>query len=712
MALPLLAPLADTVAFRCTAPPLAAIGIGVGGLLTARRLVAARGRRSSSGPAAERVAVAVLVGAVPLILLVTGWSPPSGDEPNYLVVAHSLINDGDLDLSNDYRERVYEPFHPGVLSPHYRPGLREGTRYSMHGIGLPLLVAPAYAVGSAAGGGLGVGLPRTLLAVVYGVFAWLLYGFLADVGSRRVARYGTLATGLTAPLLFSPLYLFPEVPAMLLALYAFQGFYKGGGGDLRHGSALALLPFFGVKYLPLAGAVLVAGVFATPSGPGSGGRAPRLFRAGLPLAVAMAAHALFTWSLYGSISPAAIYLGAGDQAGAPALGGDWGAYLAAWPGAVATAIGFLLDQKEGLLAYGPHYLLAFAGVGWMWRRQPRLVLCLAMIAAAHVGPYALSQQLGGQGPPVRPLMAVLWVLAPFLGIALALRPSGAAYRALRAALLALGGMLTVAYAVQPELLPHDYPVVASRLLQNYSPYESGWWRFFPQWVNVETPNTLVTAAWAAVVLVVGAALARQGWATETGSIEEPTNEGGPGGRPSEGEKSPPVDGAMRPRHLEWRVAMAVVALIGAMVVLHNMVVLRTDRHRPTLMGSNLTVWLPEQLPPVAFAEVGGIWATPGVAVDAIVTSPNELESIDVSIRSLVPTEAEASIHGQVLAGRVAPGDNLVARLRPGPAWADGDRFAYGVRLRAADGASPADLFGGDDERHLAVLLEIIGQATR
>ena len=123
-------------------------------------------------------------------------------------------------------------------------------------------------------------------------------------------------------------------------------------------------------------------------------RAGRVWRSGAPLAGGLLLHALFTWALYGSFSPMAVYLGAGPQDGAPALGGDWSAYVAAWPGAVATAIGYLLDQKDGLLAYGPHFLLALVGLGWLWRRKRGLVVMLALVAASYVGPYALSQQLG------------------------------------------------------------------------------------------------------------------------------------------------------------------------------------------------------------------------------------------------------------------------------------------------------------------------------
>lgn len=705
-ALPLLAPLLDAVSFWCSAPPLAALGIGSGALLSVRRwarlevcggLVPIQARRAAGSRDTARVATAALAAAIPLLLLCGGWSAPSGDEPNYLVVAHSLVEDHDLDLADDFRDRVYAPFHPAVLSPHYRPGLREGSRYSMHGVGLPLLIAPAYALGASLSPGASVALPRAVLALLYGVFAWILYGFVTDVASDRAAMLGTLATTLLAPLVFAPLYLFPEVPAMTLSLFAFRGLCREEHGEARYGWALAALPFFGVKYIPLSVALLAVGIGAAPTRRGA-----RLRNVGGPLAAGLALHALFTWRLYGSVSPAAVYLGAGEQAGAPALGGDWGAYLAAWPAAMATAIGFLVDQKEGLLAYGPHLLLAIVGLAWMWQRRRKLLCALALVAAAYVGPYALSQQLGGQGPPARPLMAIAWVLAPALGIALSLVAESRAFAALRGALVALGLCLTVAYATQPELLPHDYPVLASRLLQNYSPYGSGWWKLFPQWVNIEEPNRAVTAAWTVLLILAGVLLWRHG----RRCVGLDRNAG------AVARQQGSADAASRSDVVGWRAAMAVLVIACSAVLLHHLLVVRTDRHRPTPLNGGLVAWVAEELPPVAFAEPEGVWATPGAPVDFVLTAEADLRALDVALRVLVPARVAVSIQGATFAGYAVPGDSLVRRLRPGRGRADAGGRAYHVRLYAGSGASPADLSGGADERYLGVFMESYARLQR
>ena len=53
---------------------------------------------------------------------------PTGDEPYYLVMAHSLIHDHDLELTNEFADRIYWDYYPGELYPRHesittRPGL-------------------------------------------------------------------------------------------------------------------------------------------------------------------------------------------------------------------------------------------------------------------------------------------------------------------------------------------------------------------------------------------------------------------------------------------------------------------------------------------------------------------------------------------------------------------------------------------------------------
>ena len=64
------------------------------------------------------------------------------------MVADSLLRDGDLSLEQDYAAGRYRAFFIArPLAPHYRVRGRGGEIYSLHAVGLSLLLLPAYALG-------------------------------------------------------------------------------------------------------------------------------------------------------------------------------------------------------------------------------------------------------------------------------------------------------------------------------------------------------------------------------------------------------------------------------------------------------------------------------------------------------------------------------------------------------------------------------------
>src|SRR4051794_4178474 len=73
----------------------------------------------------------------------------AGDEPHYLLTAKSIVDDGNIDPPDEYRARAYRSFYPRTLDPHGL--LTEGRLNEPHGVGLPLLIAPAFAIGGPVG---------------------------------------------------------------------------------------------------------------------------------------------------------------------------------------------------------------------------------------------------------------------------------------------------------------------------------------------------------------------------------------------------------------------------------------------------------------------------------------------------------------------------------------------------------------------------------
>src|ERR671915_821097 len=78
-----------------------------------------------------------------------GDSDYGGDEPHYLLAAESLLDDGNVDVKDEYAARAYRDFYPYDLDKHGKE--TEGRLNEPHGIGSPLFILPAYALGGARG---------------------------------------------------------------------------------------------------------------------------------------------------------------------------------------------------------------------------------------------------------------------------------------------------------------------------------------------------------------------------------------------------------------------------------------------------------------------------------------------------------------------------------------------------------------------------------
>lgn len=153
------------------------------------------------------------------VTLYTTQCDLSGDEPHYLLMAYSLIHDGDLDLTNNYQNRDYEAFyHRGTLEPQGLEHVVNGKRYSHHPLGPVLAVLPGYALL----GRLGAALTISLLTAL-ALFLTLRILELTGAKGWPLQAVGTIGLFSSPFLLFSGL-IFPEIPTAcltVLSLYLF-----------------------------------------------------------------------------------------------------------------------------------------------------------------------------------------------------------------------------------------------------------------------------------------------------------------------------------------------------------------------------------------------------------------------------------------------------------------------------------------------------------
>ena len=708
---PWLSLLLDPWFFHRTGPVLAVAGIAIGSWAALGRLQALPPAASSRTSRALPIIV-VLALIVPAFLVLPGppwFHPISGDEPHYLVIARSLWVDGDLDVRNEYDDSLMSPFWPAELSAHAKPGADPEARYSIHGSGLAVWLAPWYGAGrglSEAGFNVWI---RVAMSLWLAAAAAALFILLRDMVSEAAAVRGTALAVFTLPLLFAGPHLFPAVPVFALSCGAYAIVRRGpdGRSALAAGLLLACLPWLHFKFFGVMAAVAAVGAWSIWEKTPAAGRVRTSAALLAPLVATTIGHVIFTWRLYGRLSPLAVHVGADPSLRATAEGDDLAAYVTDPVGALTTAIGYFVDQREGLLFYAPHYLLALAGFAWLLHRRRQDAWALALIFAALVGPYALSQEIGHWAPPARPLTGVLWTLAVPMAVALVL-PVGAdkrggVRRALRAVLVTAGACMTVLLLAQADLLYHDYNVAFSLVLLRYGAPGMALSAVAPLWLGPEAVRWGVSLAWLAVVAALGLYLWRWGRDAALASA-------------SEGEASHNADvadgtNARRQKDSEARRTARLSAqglvLVGAVfLLLHHATVPLTDLHEPWRYGP-LGFWKPQTPPTRAWAEADGFWTGGHDSVQMLVSSRQPLELIVLELTTLAPMQAEVQIGRDRRSVRLAPGERAFARLEPGPGktW-DGEHF-YHFSVLARGGISPAALGIDDDGRGLGVFVEVV-----
>jgi len=303
----------------------------------------------------------------PLALATPQLTPPMyGDEPFHLVLMGSLVEDHDLDISDDLeldlqpQNALYAPGWPLFHSP-----------------GLSLLLLPGYLAGGRTGA-------LVVLALMGGLMTLLLArrARALGVGETRV-RLLVLLTAATYPLATFATQLWPElVGALALAILLVLAARSRGG---RIGSAVVAIAAAVVKTrLALLAFPILAVVW---------------LRRNRVLGAALMAFAALAVAVVGRI----------------VMGHPFGPYRRLrhlWPSDAVVAGkvlgGLVFDAAGGLVFTAPLWVAAAAGAAVLWRRgssgeRALLVGCGLTLAALLHSP----EWYGGGAPPARYLVAML-----------------------------------------------------------------------------------------------------------------------------------------------------------------------------------------------------------------------------------------------------------------------------------------------------------------
>jgi hypothetical protein len=318
----------------------------------------------------------------------------TGDEPYYLLVTHSLVADGDLDLANNFAARDYYPFYWGRLySGQNTVVTASGAIYSTTYSGLlAYLMVPGYALGGRLGATVTISVLAAVLMVNVFLLAWEATGVV------RVAFRVWLCLAFVSPVLFFSSQLYPEIPAAAVAAYAIRRIRRLPD-TLRHhlpalGVCLVALPLLKVRYTLLALPLLAwalwrvrrsTAVFPVLAGAG-------LLGLGLVLLDRYRLGGILYARYYGHIPLRELFAPSRQM--------------------TQALVGILFDQEFGLLLYSPIYLLAFLGIPLALRRSRDSVVLLLM-AAFYVYPFLqMPGWYGGFSLPFRYFICIV----PILGL--------------------------------------------------------------------------------------------------------------------------------------------------------------------------------------------------------------------------------------------------------------------------------------------------------
>jgi len=346
---------------------------------------------------------------------------PQADEIHYTLLTYSLIHDHDFNLSNNYGERDYiEQFPPHIpdywasasdmesirREPHVVATFK-GQQLLWHDVGLPILLIPGYMLAKRLGAQLTITVVASLIPVAAVDIALLLgAGAIPSIVAAMVFT-------LTPPVYIFAQTIFTEVlggAAIAWIVLAFLG-YRQRPADwrlLQAGILFGLLPWLCIRFwvleLPLF--LVIAAYIAWQHRtawlrPGS-----KLLLLGLPVVGSLALFAWFDHTHFNTYLP---------NAGYRILEASQFQF---WHKPYLGLLGLCFDRNYGLAPIAPLYIVGFAGLIVLSRRDRWGAAALILPLAGYVGFLSFSHYWwGGWSPGGRYLVSAIVLLLPAAALA-------------------------------------------------------------------------------------------------------------------------------------------------------------------------------------------------------------------------------------------------------------------------------------------------------
>lgn len=325
-----------------------------------------------------RVAWVPLLLALPVVfytLVPVRWSqawrpmPLSGDEPHYLIVVDALVRDHSLNVFPAYARDREERRIVGPIDWRNHSRGENDRWFSLHGIGLPVLVAPVFLLFGPTG-------VRLMLAAIAGLIPVFVYRAARLARIRPGESVGlALCVSLGLPFLAVSGQIYPDllsgILVLALAVMAWRIWCRGAppGAWMAGALMLAILPWLHLKNVLVVAVLAIALTVAWWRGDRR--------RTG------------WCWWFVGLNAASVLLLLTYHLV---AFGGPLGPYTTG-RGADATLyqagmifLGLHFDQAQGVFVQQPLYLLGLVGLPLLFRRAPFIAVTATAAYLAIVVP--------------------------------------------------------------------------------------------------------------------------------------------------------------------------------------------------------------------------------------------------------------------------------------------------------------------------------------
>ena len=471
-------------------------------------------------------------------------SPPTGDQPFYLMMTISLVQDGDLDLANNFAARDEDKFYsmaprpegfvgmgaPYPLPPHpaYTPARPPTEQYNFHLPGMAIILAPAWIIG----GWFSLWWPATvvLMCLIGALVALNIFMLAHEVtGKIWIAVAVWLPLAFSNPLMTYSYLIFTELTTGLLLVYAIRRLAMGWGANgvwrlTLIGVCIGFIPWVAWRCvfitIPLSFYAAIQwwrwwrhsrSTLKVPEQPVQVESKPRASNVKMllsaafvfvPIAISALALIWYNFTLFGSLLPTTRTSEMGDQP----------LFFFPWTGIegltlfVSAGYGFMFDRMYGLLVYAPIYLLAAVGMIAMFRSarksDRRLLLVFGMVLLPYLGLMMSFIYWNGLWcPPARFMTTFAPLLSAPLALSLFALSRSWTYKALFG-LLAVPGWISMAIMMSDarQMWP-GYPVYEWLATSPQAPFHINLTDILPAIAPLDDKRLPGNSAWIAAVAV-------------------------------------------------------------------------------------------------------------------------------------------------------------------------------------------------------------------